>query len=280
MKAKPFVVSFTGVGGSGKTKVSEELKAYYRDTVRFAPSFTREGYRRAATEFGMHVPNEAAAAALPPHKKGEFQVFLFQNFLHCAKKFIAESATYSNCRAVVLERSPFCHLSYIRTQVTADCYHFPSLIKSARSFLESEKPHLVYYPLPHSAPWYSFKGAEDGFRKVDPEKERALDTELIALLCSEKLGDRITYLNSWDLNDRVDTLIRLITPERFNNGTEEQGASGQVDASGAGQAQAIVSPSDGTRAGHKEGGAFVFETRPGPGADGGAKKSRVWSRSR
>lgn len=207
-KTSPIVLTFAGVGGSGKSLVSKELKKFYGDKIACAPSFTREGYATART-VGLSVPNEAAALALSAEDAGTFQTYLLENFLAKARSFIKVSKCDPNVKAIVFERSPFDHLAYIRTQVLVGNYHTPTLNKKIESFQKQVDPHLVYFQPPEHAPWYRQAAIADGFRKIDPRKNYELDVELVSQLALFKPA-RATYFFSYDLNARVNQVVKII----------------------------------------------------------------------
>lgn len=216
----PIVITMTGAGGSGKSIVSRELKTFFGDRVVVAPSFTRKGYETAHT-VGLRVPNEAAALAMSAEELGLFQNYLFENYIKEAREFIRLAKLDSNVEAVILERSPFDYIAYIRTQVLPGFYHFPTLLKTARAFNASFNPWVVYFP--HNSPWYQKGLTQDGMRKVDPVKDNAFDVDLVALLCTEKMKQAI-YLDTWDFNERVNRLVRLINhPENEFDHSNPQG---------------------------------------------------------
>lgn len=207
-KASPIVLTFAGVGGSGKSMVSKELKRFYGERIACAPSFTREGYATARS-VGLHVPNEAAALALSAEDAGTFQTYLLENFLAKARNFIKVSKCDPKVKAIVFERSPFDHLAYIRTQVLSGNYHTPTLNKKIESFQKQVVPHLVYFQPPERAPWYSQAALADGFRKVDPHKNYELDVELVSQLALFKPASS-TYFSTYDLNERVNAVVKII----------------------------------------------------------------------
>lgn len=208
MSNAPIVLTFAGVGGSGKSLVSKELKKFYGDSIACAPSFTREGYATARS-IGLTVPNEAAALALSAEDAGSFQTFLLENFLAKARNFIKVSRCDPKVKAIVFERSPFDHLAYIRTQVLVGNYHTPTLNKKIESFQKQVAPHVVYFQPPEQAPWYTAASLTDGFRKVDPKKNYELDVELVSQLALFKPAAS-TYFTTYDLNQRVNAVVKII----------------------------------------------------------------------
>lgn len=212
---KPQVITFTGTGGSGKTAVAEVLKGYYKERIAIAPSFTRMAYTDAA-KAGLRVKTEASAMTMSDEDFGTFQVFVFESYLKRATEFIKHMTLEPGVETILLERSPFCYLTYISTLVMPGYYHTPSLLRQARAFMAKHDPHVVYFP--HNSPWYKEGKTNDGLRKVDPKKDHDWDVSLLAFLCAEKLK-QVTYLDTWDLNQRVATIVSIITRnENLANG--------------------------------------------------------------
>lgn len=224
------VVMATGVGGAGKTSVLKELKEVLRERIAIAPSFTREGYA-AAAGIGIRVQTQEQALALPAERYGLLQDFLQEHFLKQATAFIREHAKNPQIEAVVFERSPFCYAAYTQALVLPGYYHGPTIKRRIRSFLHTWNPWIAYFP--GNPPWARGKAEalKDGFRLVDEDTKRKVDTELICLLCGERWLKTL-YMVDYDLNPRVRSFVHLIetNPENPSDYIATQ-APGTLDSS-------------------------------------------------
>ena len=204
VKSTPIAVMMGGAGSSGKTVLAKALcQSAPEGSIAHAPSFTRNGYEEALS-IGMRVPNEKAALELSPEDAGKFQSFLFHYYIRRVNTYLQVAAITPGVRVCIFERMPFDHLAYIRSQCMVGNYDWSGMNKQAARLIEKVKPILVY--LPDGAPWVKAGMGNDGFRKLDPAKERAFDCDLLAQLCSLKYKDTV-YAQTYDLTERV-ALVR------------------------------------------------------------------------
>lgn len=197
------VLAFCGVATTGKTTLADALKDKYGDAIAVAPSFSRKAYKL------MGIADEAEMHKLSKDRLADVQVALFEHYCTMARHFVMEAQREPSVRAVILQRTPFDHLAYIKVHVGIEHTNAAQLRRQALAFLKSVKLSVVAFPYP--APWSLTKSSEDGFRQVDHLTYEMLNIEQAALLKEYASSiSALEHLTKFDLPGRVSIVASLL----------------------------------------------------------------------
>ena len=180
--AKLRICCFSGTGGTGKTKVIDEL-CHQNTHYFFLPSIVRSFYQMN----GVH-DEKAFFEDMSSKEKLSFQVSLltyYMKTLNARAKDI--EAGYTNNAAIpdsypvlIMDRSIYDHIAYTvmygMTEVDTDTFDYmQSLIHDFKHL----GPRVVYFPFPTG---WDYKNGDDGFRYRSWGKDLVHDSILRRLL--------------------------------------------------------------------------------------------------
>lgn len=224
------VVFLSGVGGTGKTTFlkklvegtpnvhvwnrGDEVKTS-KDSILVIPSQTRKYYKTLQSLYQEEL-SEKYINSLPLDQQIRFQYQLYSFYLKDLLHFL-EMFAYSlpDYRIMILERSPYDHISYIHSRVLQICretrqalpsayeQNFAAEIAEVSALLSPDwaikrnlKFKLAYTPYP--PPWApasseSDEHGEDGFRDTSSKKNKEWNNAL--LKCRQHFLGEVIHLD-------------------------------------------------------------------------------------
>lgn len=241
------LVFMCGVGATGKTTFIKTLAesvpnacvweasnthSVPEGALLIVPSQSRQYYKRLALQYAQDGEEitEKYINALPLDQQIRFQEQLYSMYMSDLLLFL-ETFVHSQKQVPVMlmERSPYDHLSYLRARVLQICREtrqavpssyeqsYQSDLRDAHSILSKEwfskrgiEVSLAYAPYP--APWSSSVDdreahADDGFRDTSSKKNAEWCNEL--LKCLEQFsGGSIHHLDLTRPQDAISLIMR------------------------------------------------------------------------
>lgn len=191
------LVTFCGVGGTGKTVTMDALRKKRPDVVTL-PSIVRGYYASRGVENEIEYHRTMKAA-----DRFGFQIGLLEHYMASTREGVMTANG-----PVVMDRSVFDHIAYsLYADPDLSAYQLRHALSFGDAFLLMA-PRVVYFPYPTE---WTLQGSatEDGFRATGIGKNYMLNATMLHLL-QKFLGSNFIAMPEVDIDTRAEMVAALI----------------------------------------------------------------------